>query len=43
MLTPYFKTALEHGKQITDICKASLQKHYEHKMIRNDLQPRALE
>lgn len=49
MLTPSFKTAVEHGKQITalkqitGICKALLQKHYEHKMIRNYLQPRALE
>jgi hypothetical protein len=49
MLTPSFKTAAEHGKQITalkqitGICKALLQKHYEHKMIRNVLQPRAME
>jgi hypothetical protein len=49
MLTPSFKTAVEHGKQITarkqitGICKDWLQKHSEHKMIRNDLQPRALE
>jgi hypothetical protein len=42
MLTPSFKTAVGHGKQITGICKDWLQKHSEHKMIRNDLQPRAL-
>jgi hypothetical protein len=48
MLTPSFKTAVEHGKQITalkqitGICKDWIQKHSEHKMIRNDLQPRAL-
>jgi hypothetical protein len=49
MLTPSFSTAEEHGKQvaslikITNICKALLQKHYEHKTVRNNLQPRVLE
>jgi hypothetical protein len=49
MLTLSFKIAVEHGKQITALkqitgsCKAWLQKHSEHKMIRNDLQPRALQ
>jgi len=49
VLTPAFKIAVEHGKQITalkqitGICKALLQEPYEHKMIQNYLQPRALE